>query len=171
MKLLKFCSTVTIRMSGTVGHKQLLMSELALDPKPSPSLDPAPAPSAATANGTTGGTVQGGAGGDDAALFINRELSWLRFNQRVLGEVHDASLPLYERLKFLTIVSSNLDEFFMVRVAGLKQQMAGGVVETAADGMLPAEQLAAISDVTHAMIGDQYKSWRTEVLPALGAAG
>src|SRR5215831_10856060 len=106
----------------------------------------------------------------DSKLFINRELSWLSFNQRVLDEARDASLPLFERLKFLTIVSSNLDEFFMVRVAGLKQQLLGGVVETGADGMLPAEQLASISDVAHGMVTDQYKSWRTEVLPSLSAA-
>jgi polyphosphate kinase len=107
----------------------------------------------------------------DPKLFLNRELSWLSFNQRVLDEARDASLPLFERLKFLTIVSSNLDEFFMVRVAGLKQQLLGGVVETAADGMLPAEQLTAISDVAHDMVSNQYKSWRAEVLPALAAAG
>jgi polyphosphate kinase len=107
----------------------------------------------------------------DPKLFLNRELSWLSFNQRVLDEARDASLPLFERLKFLTIVSSNLDEFFMVRVAGLKQQMLGGVVETGPDGMLAAEQLASISDVVHGMVTDQYKSWRTEVLPALASAG
>ena len=106
----------------------------------------------------------------DPKLFLNRELSWLSFNQRVLDEARDASLPLLERLKFLTIVSSNLDEFFMVRVAGLKQQQLGGVLETGPDGMLPAEQLTSISEVAHGMVGDQYKSWRTEVLPALAAA-
>src|SRR5689334_23280674 len=94
----------------------------------------------------------------DAKLFINRELSWLRFNERVLEEVHDLSLPIYERLKFLTIVASNLDEFFMVRVAGLKQQLALGIVETPADGMLPADQLAAVSEQAHKMNRDIYQA-------------
>jgi polyphosphate kinase len=107
----------------------------------------------------------------DARLFINRELSWLRFNERVLGEARDASLPLYERLKFLTIVASNLDEFFMVRVAGLKQQLALGIVETLADGMLPIDQLAAISEQAHGMIADVYRVWDQEIQGGLEALG
>src|SRR5689334_25159559 len=85
----------------------------------------------------------------DPKLFLNRELSWLAFNDRVLEESRSAALPLFERLKFIGIVASNLAEFFMVRVAGLKQQLAGGVAETGADGILPAEQLALISDRAH----------------------
>src|SRR5437868_10719225 len=73
----------------------------------------------------------------DPHLFLNRELSWLQFNSRVLEEAADASLPIFERLKFLAIVSSNLDEFFIVRVAGLKQQPLGCVNEKAGEGMLP----------------------------------
>src|SRR6185437_12455400 len=72
-------------------------------------------------------------------LFLNRELSWLAFNERVLEEARDASLPLYERLKFTGIVSSNFDEFFMIRVDGLKQQILGSVSEPPADGMTAAE--------------------------------
>ncbi len=100
-------------------------------------------------------------------LFINRELSWLAFNDRVLLETKNASLPIYERLKFFSIVSSNLDEFFMVRVAGLKQQILGNVAETAADGLLPGEQLSAISDRSHAMVAEQYRTWKEELLPLL----
>jgi len=107
----------------------------------------------------------------DAKLYINRELSWLAFNERVLEEACDASLPLYERLKFLGIVSSNLDEFFMVRVAGLKQQILGGVAETAADGMLPKAQLAAIRDRARLMVAEQYRVWREEITPQLEAKG
>jgi polyphosphate kinase len=108
---------------------------------------------------------------NDPQLFINRELSWLAFNGRVLADVKDTSLPIYERLKFLAITSSNLDEFFMVRVAGLKQQLSSGVAETAADGMLPAEQLAAISERTHPMVDEVYRLWREELLPKLASHG
>jgi len=108
---------------------------------------------------------------NDPQLFINRELSWLAFNQRVLADMRDASLPIYERLKFFAITASNLDEFFMVRVAGLKQQLASGVAETAADGMLPADQLAAISDRVHAMVDEVYRLWREELLPKLASHG
>ena len=107
----------------------------------------------------------------DARLFQNRELSWLTFNERVLAEARDPSLPLFERLKFLGIVSTNLDEFFMVRVAGLKQQLSGGVNETRADGMLPAEQLSAISERVHAMVAEQFRIWREELVPLLAQRG
>jgi len=103
----------------------------------------------------------------NARLFLNRELSWLEFNNRVLDEARDPSVPLVERLKFLTIVASNLDEFFMVRVAGLKQQLSGNVAETPPDGLTAAEQLAAISARSHAMVAEQYRIWREEVSPAL----
>src|SRR5690242_12501502 len=104
-------------------------------------------------------------------LFFNRELSWLAFNERVLDEARDASLPLYERLKFLAIVSSNLDEFFMIRVAGLKQQILEGVNDVPADGMSAADQLDAISARVHALVAEQDKVWRDDLLPALSAAG
>jgi len=107
----------------------------------------------------------------DPHLFLNRELSWLQFNSRVLEEAADASLPIFERLKFLAIVSSNLDEFFMVRVAGLKQQQLGGVNETGADGMLPNEQLAAISAHVHAMTEEQHGIWGRDILPCLQRQG
>jgi polyphosphate kinase len=107
----------------------------------------------------------------NAKLFINRELSWLEFNGRVLDEARDPSVPLLERLKFLAIVASNLDEFFMIRVAGLKQQLSGNVAETPADGLTPAEQLTAISARAHAMVAEQYRVWRDEVNPGLERAG
>jgi len=107
----------------------------------------------------------------NAKLFINRELSWLGFNERVLEEARDASVPLAERLKFLAIVASNLDEFFMVRVAGLKQQLSGNVAETPPDGLTASEQLIAISHRAHAMVAEQYRTWRAAVAPGLAEAG
>src|SRR6201993_1237305 len=81
----------------------------------------------------------------DPSLYINRELSWLEFNERVLEEVADARNPLLERVKFLCIVASNLDEFFEIRVAGLRQQRDSKVSAAGPDGMGPNEQLVAIS--------------------------
>jgi polyphosphate kinase len=107
----------------------------------------------------------------DTLLFLNRELSWLAFNERVLAEVRNRALPLHERLKFQAIVSSNLDEFFMVRVAGIKQQQLSGVADLTADGVLPSEQLAAISERTHRMVDDQYAVWQQDLVPLLAANG
>jgi polyphosphate kinase len=106
-----------------------------------------------------------------AKLFINRELSWLGFNERVLEEARDPSVPLAERLKFSAIVASNLDEFFMVRVAGLKQQLSGNVAETPPDGLTAAEQLAAISTRAHAMVALLYDTWRDDIEPELEQTG
>src|SRR5437016_2740939 len=78
------------------------------------------------------------------SLYLNRELSWLAFNARVLHEAVDTRVPLLERVKFLGIFSANLDEFYMVRIAGLRRQVAAGVVQTPPDGLTPQEQLDAI---------------------------
>jgi polyphosphate kinase len=96
---------------------------------------------------------------DDASLYINRELSWLEFNARVLAEAGDPGVPLYERAKFLAIFASNLDEFFMVRVAGLQAQLSGEIEESTADGMTPHRQLAAISDRAQELTSEQYRVW------------
>ena len=106
----------------------------------------------------------------DPQLYINRELSWLSFNQRVLQEARNARNPLLERVKFLAIAANNLDEFFEVRVAGLLQQVEAGVAESDADGMLPEEQLQAISEEAHRLVDDQYACWNEELLPALSEA-
>ncbi len=91
--------------------------------------------------------------------FINRELSWLEFNARVLEEAKESSNPLMERAKFLSIFSSNLDEFFMVRVAGLREQAFGGVApqDITADGLTPLAQLLRISERTRALVDEQYR--------------
>ena len=101
--------------------------------------------------------------------FINRELSWLEFNGRVLEEACDPDVPLAERCKFQGIVASNLDEFFMVRVAGLKQLLATGVADSGADGMLPGEQLAAISARAHEMVAALYRNYLDFIAPQLTA--
>jgi polyphosphate kinase len=107
----------------------------------------------------------------DPSHFINRELSWLEFNQRVLDEAKDKDQPLLERMKYLGIVSSNLDEFFEIRVSGLKQQEESGGEFENPDGMTPAEQLEAISRRTHRLVADQYEVWRKDLLPALKENG
>ncbi len=94
---------------------------------------------------------------DDPSLFINRELSMLSFQRRVLEEAQDPSIPLYERVKFLGIVASNLDEYFMVRVAGVKQQFISSVVEKSADGKTPQEQLLQIAEHARVLIADHDK--------------
>ncbi|HEY5793161.1 MAG TPA: polyphosphate kinase 1 [Chthoniobacterales bacterium] len=106
---------------------------------------------------------------DDPRYFINRELTWLEFNQRVLDQALDESNPLLERLKFLCIVSSNLDEFFEVRYAGLKQQKQLHASEVGPDGLTASEQLAAISTRTRQMVEDQYRCWRETIRPELEA--
>ena len=103
--------------------------------------------------------------------FINRELSWLEFNQRVLDEALDPKNPLLERLKFFCIVSSNLDEFFEVRVAGLKQQMESEVVERSVDGLTATETVRAINRRIREMVEQQYECWRKELRPSLAKQG
>lgn len=99
--------------------------------------------------------------------FFNRELSWLEFNQRVLDEACDSANPLLERLKFFTIVSSNLDEFFEVRVAGLKQQIESGNNVGGVDGLTPQETFEAITQRVRKMVADKYQCWHGEIQPAL----
>ncbi|WP_193614733.1 RNA degradosome polyphosphate kinase [Nocardioides lijunqiniae] len=99
--------------------------------------------------------------------FLDRELSWLHFNQRVLELAEDESLPLLERVRFLAIFTSNLDEFFMVRVAGLKRRIAAGLAVRAASGMLPRETLERIWTVTRELTGRQARVFRDELVPAL----
>ena len=103
--------------------------------------------------------------------FLNRELSWLEFNQRVLAEALDPANPLLERIKFFTIASSNLDEFFEVRVAGLKQQIESGNPARSVDGLTPTENLRAIERRVRKMVADQFACWRDDLQPALTRHG
>ena len=108
---------------------------------------------------------------DDPARFINREWSWLAFNRRVLEEAMDPSNPLLERLKFSCIVSSNLDEFFMVRVAGLKNRIVQRDAHRDDAGLTPGEQIDGISERAHAQVADLYANLTTDLLPALAEHG
>ncbi|MXX30049.1 MAG: RNA degradosome polyphosphate kinase, partial [Gammaproteobacteria bacterium] len=104
-------------------------------------------------------------------LYINRELSLLEFHLRVLAQARDETLPLLERLRFLCISSSILDEFFEIRVAGLKQQAAYGVVQRGADNLSPAEQLRRIAPKARDLIDEQYRVLNEVLLPALDNQG
>ena len=108
---------------------------------------------------------------EDPKLYVNRELSWLHFNARVLEEAEDAENPLLERVKFLSIFSSNLDEFFMIRISGLREQLSGGVLEAPPDGMTTSEQLAAVRQETLRQFTRFSDCYRNDVLEKLKAQG
>ncbi|MEY2530662.1 MAG: polyphosphate kinase [Verrucomicrobiota bacterium] len=103
--------------------------------------------------------------------FINRELSWLEFNRRVLEEAQDPTQPLLERVKFLTIFSSNLDEFFEIRVAGIKQQIESETSDVGPDGLSPTETFSNIQRVVRELVATQYALWKDELVPQLAKNG
>src|SRR5436189_744161 len=107
----------------------------------------------------------------DPRNFINRELSWLEFNRRVLEEAQDSTQPLIERVKFLTIFSSNLDEFFEIRVAGIKQQIESETSDVGPDGLSPTETFNSIQRVVRELVPTQCALWKNELLPELGKNG
>jgi polyphosphate kinase len=128
------------------------------------SISPTSRPSQAPGSPTAGESF-------DPTHYLNRELSWLEFNARVLAEAASADVPLFERLKFLGIFFSNLDEFFMVRVAGLQAQTHRTVTEVLPDGLTPHEQLVSISARAHALVDSAYRMWNTDMLPLLHRVG
>src|SRR4051812_32257457 len=103
--------------------------------------------------------------------FNNRELSWLAFNERVLALAEDESQPLLERLKFIAIFASNLDEFYMVRIAGLKRRADMGLQVPSADGLTPREVLASLGDRTARLVDRHARLFRDDIAPVLNAEG
>src|SRR6476619_2813291 len=108
---------------------------------------------------------------DNPANYINREASWLAFNRRVLEEALDESNPLLERLKFLAISASNLDEFFEVRVSGLVQQIEDGFTDAGIDGLTLVEERDVVSKDAHEFVDDQYACWNDQLRPQLMEKG
>ncbi len=121
--------------------------------------------------GGRGGSPAPGRPLEDPELYINRELSLLEFNRRVLAQARDLETPLLERLRFLSICSTNLDEFFEIRVSGLRQQLELEVAKPGPDGLSPLETLRRVGDVAHELVAEQYRVLREELLPALRAEG
>ena len=115
--------------------------------------------------------------GDDGSLFdtptnfINREIAWVRFNRRIFEEAQDVNHPLLERVKFLAICGSNLDEFFMVRVSGLRRQLMRGALEAPPDGMTPLEQIMAIRSELQPILEEYCATWFSDLMPKLAQAG
>ncbi|MGC2209788.1 MAG: polyphosphate kinase 1 [Candidatus Korobacteraceae bacterium] len=104
-------------------------------------------------------------------LFLNRSLSWLAFNRRVLEEAEDESNPLLERVKYLAITASNLDEFFEIRIAGLLQHLEEGQVEAGPDGLTPMDEQERVAEATHDFVRLQYECWNEKLLPSLAEHG
>jgi polyphosphate kinase len=103
--------------------------------------------------------------------YVNRELSLVAFNKRVLAQAKDSSIPLLERLFFLCVTSSNLDEFFEVRVSGLKEKVARDLLELGPDGLSPSASLETISETAHEIVDEQYEVLNRALLPELAQAG
>ncbi|MDH5296189.1 MAG: polyphosphate kinase 1, partial [Nitrospirota bacterium] len=108
---------------------------------------------------------------DDPKLYLNRELSWLEFNKRVLEEAEDPAHPLLERVKFLSIFFNNLDEFFMIRISGLREQLSSGVLEAALDGMSPSDQLGQIREALLKSFARVSRCWQDDLFTRLVDAG
>ncbi|MBN1403482.1 MAG: polyphosphate kinase 1 [Opitutales bacterium] len=105
------------------------------------------------------------------SAYFNRELSWLAFNRRVLEQAYDERFPILDRMRFLSFVASNLDEFYEIRVAGLIQQVESNVVETGPDGLGPKEQIRRVHSISASLVHDQYECWHKQIVPVLAENG
>ena len=108
---------------------------------------------------------------DDSQFYLNREMSWVEFNKRVLEEAENPNHPLLERVKFLAIFFNNLDEFFMIRISGLREQMSGGVLEASLDGLSPSDQLGKIRQALLQVFSRVARCWKDDLLPRLAESG
>jgi len=99
--------------------------------------------------------------------FFNRDLSWVEFNRRVMEEALNPDLPLLEKIKFISIFHSNLDEFYMIRVSGLKEQIAANILEPTIDGLTPLDQVQKIEKVVRPMLEQLSRYWNNDIVPAL----
>ncbi len=121
--------------------------------------------------GAAGKPIRRTASDADRSVYANREQSWLAFNRRVLEQAQSAANPLLERVKFLSIVSSNLDEFFEIRVAGFMQQADSATAEVSIDGLQPREQLKRVHAAANTLVQDQYRCWHEQIVPLLAKEG
>jgi len=157
---------------AVISAREDIISDAAFNKAEAPELPAGPAAEkAARKKAAIAGAKSGKPRGADPHLFLNRELSQLEFNRRVLAQAEDPAVPLLERLRFLCIVSSNLDEFFEIRVAGLKAQIELGVDASGPDGAQPMQVFRQVAARTHELVAHQYRLWNEQLLPQLAEHG
>src|SRR5579859_7164739 len=147
------------------------MREVARDIKPARATERRVSRAAGTQNASVREVRSGRPDATPLSRYFNPELAWLEFNARVLEEAEEREQPLLERVKFLAIFHSNLDEFFMIRVAGLHEQVRAGLTTISRDRLTPAEQLESVQAGVRALLGRQQRLWTDELMPLLSEQG